>query len=173
MNTITTPNPAPTAQPPAPAKRHVAPGLLPWLGVILFVGHAATLVTQQSDGWQQQVVQIGIIYLIGVSCLGSGIAHLVFGPKTARSIGWAPSPFQWEVGCADAAFGIVALQAASFGPQYWLAIIAVNGIFRVGCGIGHIREMLTARNFAINNTAILFQNFAVPAFLYLAWHAWA
>ncbi|MET0908135.1 MAG: DUF6790 family protein [Ilumatobacteraceae bacterium] len=169
--TTSTPHPAATA--PPRTQRHLVSGILPWLGVILFVTHAASLVTQQPGGWQQQIVQIGIVYLIGVACLGAGIAHLFVGAKIARSIGWAPSPFQWEVGCADTAFGLVALQAAAFGPQYWLAIIAVNGIFRIGCGIGHIREIITAGNYAINNTAILFNNFVVPAFLYLAWHAWA
>lgn len=40
------------------------------------------------------------------------------------------------------------------------------------CGIGHIREIMVKKNYAINNTAILFINFAVPAFLLLAWYAW-
>jgi hypothetical protein len=156
----------------ARSKRHLIAGLLPWLGTILFVVHATPLIAQRPDGWQPQFVEIGVIYLIGVSCLGAGIAHMFWGPKIARSIGWQPSPFQWEVGCADTAFGLVALQAAAFGPHYWLAILAVNGIFRIGCGIGHIRDIRNG-NHAVNNTAILFNNFAIPTLLYLAWHAWA
>lgn len=155
------------------ARRHVIAGLLPWIGTGLFLAHATTLVSSRPDGWQQDIVQIGVIYLIGVSCLGAGIAHLCFGPKIARSIGWTPSPFQWEVGSADLAMGIVALQAASFGADFWLAVIGINAIFRIGCGVQHIRQIIRDGNYAINNTAILFNNFAVPAFLYLAWHAWA
>ena len=72
-----------------------------------------------------------------------------------------------------AAMGIVALMAGSYDPDYWFAIILASSIYRAGCGIGHIRSIVKTGNFAINNTAILFQNFVVPAFLLAAWYAWA
>jgi hypothetical protein len=148
-------------------------GLLPWIGVILFAVHAVGVFSGRPDGWQQDVVQLAVVYMVGVAGLGAGISHLLFARGTARSIGWQPSPFQWEVGWADVGFGVAGLMAASHGPDFWLAVIVVSGVFRIGCGIGHIREVVTARNFAINNTAILVLNFAVPVFLYLLWRAWA
>jgi hypothetical protein len=162
-----------TSAPRASRAGHLVSGLLPWLGVLLFVAHASTVVSRQPDGWRGDVVQLGVTYLIGVAGLGAGIAHLFFGRKIARSIGWQTSPFQWEVGCANAALGLAALQASSYGRQYWLALILASGLYRVGCGIGHIREIVRHRNFAINNTAILFLNFVVPVFLFLLWQAWA
>ncbi|MBN1527581.1 MAG: hypothetical protein JW895_00860 [Thermoleophilaceae bacterium] len=152
--------------------RHLWAGVLPWIGVILFVVHAAGVVSSQPEGWHQDVVQLGVAYMIGVAGLAAGISHLVFSNATARSIGWQTSPFQWEVGCANAAFGVAGLMASGYDSQFWLAVIVMSGLFRIGCGVGHIRQIITERNFAINNTAILGLNFGVPIFLFLLWQAW-
>ncbi len=68
---------------------------------------------------------------------------------------------------------MAAVLAGSFTPEYSLALIIANSIFRVGAGLGHVRSMITDRNFAINNTAILFIDFLVPAFLFWAYFAWS
>ncbi len=40
-----------------------------------------------------------------------------------------------------------------YTPEFWLAIILASAIYRFGCGYGHIKQIVQARNFAINNTA--------------------
>ena len=77
------------------------------------------------------------------------------------------------MGFANLGFGVAALMAGSFQKEYWLAIIVANSIFRVGCGAGHIKQIVMDRDYAINNTAILFLNFLVPAFLVSSYFAWA
>jgi hypothetical protein len=170
-----TPVPAPIA-PAQPARRHGVMGVLPYIGVILF----GVVTFQQFSGgtaaagdWGPTVVTNAVVYLIGWSMLGAGIAHLLFSRRTSASIGFTPGGFQTEVGFADLAMGITALLAASYSTQYALAIILASSIYRVGCGIGHIRSMVRDRNFAINNTAILVVNFLVPAFLLFAYYSWA
>lgn len=149
-------------------------GVLPYIGAILFAWHAGQILLGSRTGdWKQDIVMFGVIDLIGIAGIGAGVAHVVFGPPIARSIGWEHTPFQTEVGFANLGFGIAAVMAASQSPEYWLAVIIANGVFRAGAGLVHIREMVTHRDFAINNTMILVVNFVVPAFLYLAWHAWA
>lgn len=149
-------------------------GILPYIGVILFVWQLVSILQGSRTGnWKQEIVEIGVVYLIGIPMLGAGVSHVFFGPPTARSIGWEPGPFQFEVGWCDAAMGITALLAGSYSPEYWLAIIVASGIYRAGCGIGHVRDIVKKGNVAVNNTAILFQNFVVPAFLFAIWHAWA
>ena len=148
-------------------------GLLPYIGVILFVVTAVPIwFADHSGDWHQQLVSSGVQYLIGWASLGAGISHLFFGPKIARSIGWAASPFQLEVAFANIAFGVVGLLAASHTPEFWLAIILASAIYRIGCGYGHIKQIVQDRNFAINNTAILFLNFVVPAALLVMYYAW-
>lgn len=148
-------------------------GMLPFIGVILFVATAIPLVFGDRSGdWKQDLVRNGVIYMVGWAGVGAGISHLVFGRKISASIGWAPSPYELEVGFADLAMGITGLLAGSYGKEYWLAAILVSSIFRVGCGIGHVRQMIQARDFAPNNTAVLFVNFVVPAVLVLTYFAW-
>jgi hypothetical protein len=170
-----TPNLVAGAPATAPARhRSAAAGLLPLIGPILFV--VATIhqfAGGAGEGWGPTLVQHGVFYLIGWSGFGAGIAHLAFGKKISRTIGFKNNEYEFEVGAADLAMGVGGLLAASFGPQYWFAIILVSAIFRIVCGVGHIRSMITERNFAVNNTLILFVNFVVPVFLLLAFHAWA
>ena len=148
-------------------------GVLPFIGVILFLISVISVVGSGSDTWQRDLLTNAVVYLIGWACIGGGISHIFFGPKISASIGWQWSPFELEVGFANLGFGIAAVLAASFSPEYALALIIANSVFRVGAGIGHIRNMITDRNFAINNTAILFVDFVVPAFLFWAYFAWS
>jgi hypothetical protein len=172
--TTTTPSTAAHSAPPARAHRGAALlGLLPFIGVILFVVNAYPVVTgTRAPDWKTDIVQLGVTYMIGYAAVGAAVAHIFFGRKIARSIGWEPSPFEFEVGVANLSMGVAALLAASHTPEFWWAVIVVSSIFRIGCGIGHIREIVQQRNFAINNTAILFLNFVVPAFLLITYTAW-
>jgi hypothetical protein len=167
----------PAASAPEPARRHkrsLLLGLLPFVGVILFAVSAAQIVIgDRPADWQHQLALAAVVYLIGWAALGAGISHIFFGKAISRSIGFARSPYELEVGFANLGFGVAALMAGSFQKEYWLAIIVANSIFRVGCGAGHIKQIVMDRNYAINNTAILFLNFAVPAFLVFSYFAWA
>jgi hypothetical protein len=157
-----------------PARHSAIGGLLPFIGVILFV--IFTIIQFASgagEDWRSTLVTNAVVYMIGWAGIGAGISHLFFGRRISKTIGFQKSPYELEVGFADLAMGVVGVIAAGFSPDYWLAIILVSSIFRIGCGIGHIRSMIQDRNFAINNTAILFVNFVVPAFLLFAWFTWA
>jgi hypothetical protein len=178
-------SPAPGHPPPAPspvgppqtrtATKRSNPlfGVLPFIGVILFLISAISVLGSGSDSWERDLLTNAVVYLIGWAGIGGGISHIFFGPKISASIGWTWSPFELEIGLANLGFGVAAVLAASFSPDYSLALIIANSVFRVGAGIGHIRSMITDRNFAVNNTAILFVDFVVPAFLFWAYFAWS
>ncbi len=152
---------------------HIVGGLLPFIGVFLF---AIATIRQYAEGllpgWQTAMIGNGVIYLVGWSLFGAGISHLFFGRRISTTIGFAPTEYQFEVGAADLAMGAAALMASSYGPDYWWAVILISSIFRVVCGIGHIRSMIRDRNFAPNNSTILLVNFGVPAFLILGFLTW-
>jgi hypothetical protein len=168
--TTTTTTSATSATPRS--KRPRISGVLPYIGVILFlisIGWSAVTGSISGPG----VLADAVAYLIGWAALGAGITHIVFGPRIARSIGFQPNDFQTEVGWANLAMGIAALLAPMFAAPYVLPVIIISSIFRVGAGSVHIRSMLRDRNFAVNNTAILGVNFLVPAFLVIAYLLWA
>jgi len=93
---------------------------------------------------------------IGVGGLWSAFFHLAYPEMAARFIGWANSPFQFEVGMADLAFGVAGCAAfrASFG--FRAAVVLVNAIFLLGDAVGHVRQMITAGNFAPGNAGPVF-----------------
>lgn len=161
-----------TAAASAPAKTPVILGLLPFAGVILFaiaevIGFA---VTGGADMLRWTTMN-AVLFLIGSSCVGNGLAHLFFGPAIARSIGWAPGPFQFEVGAANLGIGIAAIVAgAAFGADAWLAPILAALVFLFLAGAGHIREIARSRNLSINNAGpILFLDFLMPAATLALW----
>jgi hypothetical protein len=154
-------------------KPHRALGILPFIGVLLFAVTAVPVLAARTGDWQLELLENGVVYLVGWAGIGAGISHVVFGRKTAASIGWAPSPFETEVGFADLAMGVAGVMAAGQPTSYLLAVIIVNAIFRAGCGIGHVRQMTKDRNFAVNNTGVILIDFGVPTFLVLGYLAWA
>lgn len=164
-----------TPAPPTPhAKRSLAGGVLPLIGTILFV---VVTILQFANGagehWGPVLVTNAVTFMVGWAGIGAGISHLFFGNRISKTIGFEKSPYELEVGFADLAFGIVGVLAASYSLEFALAVILMSSIYRVGCGIGHILSMIKNRNFAVNNTLILFTNFVVPAFLIFAYYSWA
>lgn len=148
-------------------------GILPFIGIILFIIFSLPLLSGHHPDWRHQLLLNGIIYMIGWAGIGTGISHVFFGDKISKSIGFTQNEFETEVGFISLSLGVVALLASSHSTQYWLAIILVSSIYRIACGFLHVQQIVRAKNYAINNTAILVINFVVPVFLLLAYRAWA
>lgn len=158
---------------PHPGQHKTEPhrGLLPFAGVALFViAEIVTLAVAGTSDFLENTTMNAVLFLIGSSGIGNGIAHLFFGPAIARSIGWQPGPFQFEVGAANLGIGIAGVVGAFYGPEFWLAVIIVDLVFLFLAGAGHIREIARNKNFSINNAGpILFLDFLMPAFTLFLW----
>ena len=97
-----------------------------------------------------------VFFNIGVGYLYNFIMHGFFGEMAARFIGWADSPFQFEVATASLGFAVVGFIAAFRSFDLRLAAILGPSIFTLGAAVGHIREMITAHNFAPGNAGVIF-----------------
>lgn len=97
-----------------------------------------------------------LLFSIFVSYFYNFVAHVFFGDYIAKFIGWAPSPFQAEVGFASLGFAVVGL-LAFFGDR-GLRIAAVVGptFFLWGAAGGHIYQMVANDNFAPGNAGVIF-----------------
>ncbi|HEY5209732.1 MAG TPA: DUF6790 family protein [Stellaceae bacterium] len=93
---------------------------------------------------------------IGVTGLWAGISHVFFPSTAAAYIGWATSPFQFEVGMADLAIGVTACIAFWRDLNFKAAAICAATIFLLGDAIGHVRQMMLAGNFAPGNAGTPF-----------------
>jgi hypothetical protein len=97
-----------------------------------------------------------VFFSIGIDNFYNFVMHVFFGEMSARFIGWADSPFQFEVGMASLGFSAVAFMAAFRSFDLRLAAILGSSVFLLGAAAGHIYQMVTERNFAPGNAGIIF-----------------
>jgi hypothetical protein len=134
--------------------------------ILGFLVSALVLFRRQQLTWQAAVEVLFAYFLffsIGVANVYNFVMHVFFGSFTAQFIGWAPSPFQAEVGFASlgfAALGFLAFRG-SFGLR--LAAVVAPACFLLGAAAGHVYQMLSAGNFSPGNAgAIFYTDILVP-----------
>ena len=111
----------------------------------------------------ERLLRYILIFPLGVQSLWAFACHVFIPERTAAAIGWATSPFQYEVGVANLGIGVASLYAAfaGFGARAAVAIMATG--FLGGAGIGHIRDIASSGNLAPGNTGpILFTDVLTP-----------
>jgi hypothetical protein len=97
-----------------------------------------------------------VFFSIGIDNFYNFVMHVFFGKLSAGFIGWADSPFQFEVGTASLGFAAVGLLAAFRSYDLRLAAVLGPSIFTLGAAAGHVNQMITAHNFAPGNAGIIF-----------------
>ena len=131
--------------------------LLRNLPALLFV--AAILLAAFTDGHATFVDRLPawtLLLPIGVAGLWADITHVFFPATAAAHIGWAPSPFQFEVGMADLAIGVTACISFWQSLAFKAAAVCAASVFLLGDAIGHVRQMIVAGNFAPGNADVPF-----------------
>ena len=93
---------------------------------------------------------------LGMSGLWGAFFHLGFPTVSAAYIGWAPSPFQFEVGIANLAIGITCCLAFRASLPFKTAAVSASGIWLFGDAVGHVQQMIQAGNFAPGNAGLPF-----------------
>lgn len=112
-----------------------------------------------------------VFWAIGIGYLYNFVMHGFFGKMAAAYIGWADSPFQFEVATASLGFSVVGFVAAFRSFDLRLAAIVGPGLFMLGAAAGHVYQMVTVHNFAPGNAGIVFyMDIVIPLFgLLLLW----
>lgn len=128
-----------------------------------------------------RVVRLYLLYalVLGVGVVGlilGFIPHVFFANETARMIGWAPgSPFQFEVGVHDGAWGVLGFLCLWIGGTFWLATGLGWALFMLGATYGHIHQMMKTGDDAPYNILTIFSDgfigiwLLVLLFLYHRW----
>lgn len=126
------------------------------LPVILFVAAFAMAWARRGAGsFQARLLDWLLLLAVGVQGIWAGFFHIFFPEVAAASIGWQVSPFQFEIGVADAAIGVAAVVSFRRGLEFKAAIVWVIVLFNIGVAIGHLRDAFAAGNFAANNFGAL------------------
>lgn len=109
-----------------------------------------------------------VFWAIGAGYLYNFVMHGFFGAMSARFIGWADSPFQFEVATASLGFAAIGFIAAFRSFDLRLAAILGPGLFTLGAAVGHVYQMIAAHNFAPGNTGVIFyMDIIIPLFGFL------
>ena len=115
-----------------------------------------------------RVAEVLLLYLlvifVGVGGLMGFLGHTFKAQEIALKIGWQPSPFQFEVAVANLAFGVLGILCI-WQPWGFRTATGIGfATFLLGCGYGHLREMIRDGNFAPYNVGpVLWVNdLAVP-----------
>ncbi|MGJ0621402.1 MAG: DUF6790 family protein [Methylocystis sp.] len=120
------------------------------------------------------VLDVGVIgFVLGF------IPHIFFADATAKSIGWPPgSPFQFEVGFHDGAWGILGFLSLWIGGSFWIATGLGWSFFLLGATYGHVVQTLREGDFAPYNFFTIFSDGFIAfwllllIFLYWRWGIW-
>jgi Na+/melibiose symporter-like transporter len=100
---------------------------------------------------------------LGVQGLWAFFCHVFLPEESAAAIGWAPSPFQYEVGVANLGLALASFYAAFSGFQARAATAVAAACFLVGAGLGHIQDIVEEGNFAPGNAGpIMLTDFLTP-----------
>jgi hypothetical protein len=97
---------------------------------------------------------------VGVIGLPLGfVPHVFFADQAAHLIGWPPgSPFQFEVGIHDGAWGLLGFLCIWIGGLFWLATGLGWSLFMLGATYGHIYQTVREGNYAPYNFLTIFSD---------------
>jgi hypothetical protein len=137
------------------------------LPILIAVGHVALDKTARS---RERRLEIFLLYLFAVGVAGSGIGgffgHFFLSETVAESIGWPTgNPFQYEVGFANLALGVLGIVAMGRRDGFREATVLAVTIFGLGATIVHIRDIIETGNLAPGNTIQNIGNLLRPALL--------
>lgn len=107
-----------------------------------------------------------LFYCFGLGFVYVWYLHAFLSAFTAPTIGWQPSPFEWELAWAELGIAVIALISLWRGYDMRLAATLAPAIFLFGAAAQHIHLMLAAHNYAPGNAgAVLwFGDIALPLF---------
>lgn len=117
------------------------------------------------------VVRVLLVYafVFDVGAVGfvfGFIPHIFFPDEAAKLIGWPPgSPFQFEVGLHDGAWGILGFLCVFIGGGFWLATGIGWSFFMLGAAYGHLHQMIVAGNYAPYNFLPIFTDALIGIWL--------
>lgn len=113
-----------------------------------------------------------LFYVYGLANIYAGAFHAYDGAMVAQTIGWQPSPFQYELGWFEIAYGFTALFSLWRAYQFRFAMTLPYSIFLLAAAAQHINMMMGQHNYAVNNAGVILWlgDIAVPLLmLALCW----
>jgi hypothetical protein len=141
---------------------------------IMFVAAILLALLLHADRpFSRRLLEWMLLLAIVVSYVWGGFFQVFFPDMAASSIGWANSPFQYEIGIADLAIGVVAIISFWRSLEFKTPVVIYITLFCLGVAIGHIFQAVEAHDYAANNfDLLLIETIALMILLPIALEAW-
>ena len=142
--------------------------LTPVLFLMLFVAPVIHIFLDRSSARRTRgrVLELIFFWWIGLSgaqSVAAGLGHILPGhEEIADQIGFAQSPFQWEVGFADIAVGVILILAAWKRGDYIVPALVAFAVLYIGDAIGHIIQWVEHDNTEPYNIYVIPTDFGQP-----------
>lgn len=108
--------------------------------------------TKNKVGHTWEPFEFWMLFLfVGLLGIYTFALHCFWPDIAAAGIGWSNSPFQWEVGIANAVVGVLGLCALKGSKSFRLATVIAVTVWLWGDAVGHVYQMVVAGNFASGN----------------------
>lgn len=126
--------------------------------VLLFLANAVALIriALRKGPVCEELFRWNALIGAGMGSTYAFIIHGFFPAVSARTIGWEPSPFQWEVAVANLSVGLLGILAFRASYGFRLAMVVAFTCWLWGDAVGHVRQMMIAHNFAPGNAGSWF-----------------
>ena len=135
---------------------------------LALIGAVVHLFVEKRPRTRERVLEVFLLWLLAVTVGAQGLfafsGHAFRANQVAESIGFPPgNPFQFEVACANLAFGVLGILCIWRRGDFWTATALGSAIYLIGAGFGHIKEFIVNDNRAPNNSGpILYTDVLVP-----------
>lgn len=108
-----------------------------------------------------------LFYCVGIGFLWAGVFHAFAQQTAAESIGWVPSPFEWELAWAEFGIAVGAIMSLWADYRARLTMTLIFSIFCAGATIQHINQIVCCQNYAPGNAGLIlwFNDITIPIFL--------
>ena len=87
-----------------------------------------------------------LFYGVGLMMLWAATFHAFFQSLVAPSIGWVPSPFEWELAWAEYGMALIAILSLRSSYSMRLAATLVYAVFSFGAAAQHIHLIVCCGN---------------------------
>ncbi|MGW4693533.1 DUF6790 family protein [Kitasatospora cineracea] len=133
--------------------------LVPAVGALLSC-HRRNRTRPAAEVWQRWWA----VGALGFGSLWVAVAFLAAPSGMADAIGFAHSPFQFEIACANIGFALLGFRAASASPRERLTSGLAAAAFLWGAAGGHLHQWFAHGDHAAGNTGgILANDLLIPA----------
>jgi len=137
---------------------------LPIIILIISLIITFTVAYFQGNGMTRERALIAYLVSTGISMIFGGIGHIFFPSIVSKNIGWKVAPeFQFEIGIANIAFGILSLLTFFYRKEFIISTIIATSIWGWGNSVGHIHSYLKEGNISPGNTGwVLYFDILMP-----------